>query len=97
MATYRVHGDNLTLKNSNNEILEMKQWLIKNKSILNKNQEKQFKVRIFNRELIDIKLTKSFLETLKFFFSSKLLKKNIKNYLLLILPLFILKKIMWYQ
>jgi len=97
VATYRVHGDNLTLKNSSNEILEMKQWLIRNKNILNKDQEEQFKVRIFNRELIDIKFTKSFLETFKFFLSSKLFKKNIKNYLLLILPLFILKKIMWYQ
>ena len=97
VATYRVHGDNLTLKNTSNEISEMKHWLIRNKSILSNDQEEQFKIRIFNREFINIKFTQSFLKTFQFFLSSKLLKKNIKNYLLLILPSFILKKILWFQ
>lgn len=97
VASYRVHGENLTLKNSGNEVLEMQQWLERNRNTLSKDQEVHFKERIFNRELINIKFNKSFYKTLKFFLNQKLIKKNIKNYLLLILPLFILKKIMWFR
>ena len=97
VATYRVHGENLSLKNTKKEIEEMKNWLQLNKEVLNKLQEKQFMTRIHNREFVNIKLNKNFFHTLKFFLKSSYLIKHFKNYILLFTPLFILKKIMWYQ
>ena len=98
VATYRVHGENLSLKNVEQEIIEMKYWLKINENNLNIDQIYQLNYRIFNRELINIKLTNNFINTLKFFFKKKeYLMKNLKNYLILLTPVFILKKIMWYQ
>ena len=75
----------------------MKNWLQLNKEVLNKLQEKQFMTRIHNREFVNIKFNKNFFHTLKFFLKSSYLIKHFKNYILLFTPLFILKKIMWYQ
>ena len=97
VATYRVHGENLSLKNAEKEIEEMKIWFKSNSNLLNKFQEKQFMIRLQSKEFVNIKLNKNFFHTLKFFFKSSYLIKNLKNYLLLITPKFILKKIMWYQ
>ena len=89
VATYRIHGNNLSLRNIDKEIHEMKNWLKKNQKDLNKDQLTQFLNRIVNREFIKIKLNKSFLETLNFFLKEKKLWKNFKNYLLLIMPVLI--------
>ena len=97
VATYRVHGENLSLKNAEKEIAEMKKWFQSNSNFLNQFQEKQFMIRLESKEFVNIKLNKNFFYTLKFFFKSSHLMKNLRNYLLLISPLFILKKIMWYQ
>ena len=97
VATYRIHGENLSLKNSTDEILEMKFWYQNNKSNLSKDQEKQFLAKIANKEFYNLKLNKDFFETLKFFFKEKNLKQSIKNYILLLSPIFILKKFIWYQ
>ena len=97
VATYRVHGENLSLKNVEKEIEEMRIWLKSNSNLLNKFQKKQFIIRLQNREFVNMKLNKNFFHVLKFFFASSHLIKNLRNYLLLITPKFILKKIMWYQ
>ena len=98
VATYRVHGENLSLKNVEQEIIEMKYWLKINENNLDIDQIYQLNYRIFNREFINIKFTNSFINTLKFFFKKKkYLMKNLKIYLILLTPVFILKKIMWYQ
>ena len=97
VATYRVHGENLSLKNAEKEIEEMKKWLQLNSNLLNKIQKKQFMIRLQSREFVNIKLNKNFFYTFKFFFKSVYLMKNLRNYLLLITPSHILKKIMWYQ
>ena len=60
-------------------------------------EEKQFIIRLQSREFMHIKLNKNFFHAFKFFFNSSHLMKNLRNYLLLIIPSFILKKIMWYQ
>ena len=98
VATYRVHGENLSLKNVEQEIIEMKYWLKINENNLDIDQIYQLNYRIFNREFINIKFTNNFIYTLKFFLKKKeYLMKNLKNYLILLSPVFILKKIMWYQ
>lgn len=97
VATYRVHGENLSLKNDDKEVWELKYWLKNNQSNLNKNQEKQILTRILNREFISTKMNNSFFYTFKFFIKNKYLTRKFKNYLLLFMPIFILKKIKWYQ
>ena len=97
VAKYRIHGNNLSLKNSDREISELKSWLLENKLLLNMEQKKQFSARILNREFINIKLNRSFAETFLFFINHNYLWKNVKFFLLLLTPLFILKKIMWYR
>ena len=97
VATYRIHGNNLSLKNSDREISELKSWLLENKLLLNMEQKKQFSGRILNKEFINIKLNRSFAETFLFFINHNYLWKNVKFFLLLLTPLFILKKIMWYR
>ena len=98
VATYRVHGENLSLKNVDQEITEMKYWLKINENDLDTTQLNQFNNRISNREFISIKFTNNFINTLKFFFKKKkYLMKKFKNYLILFAPVSLLKKIMWYQ
>ena len=97
VATYRIHGKNLSLRDSEKEIEEMKKWLKSNSKLLNRFQEKQYMIRLKNREFINFKFNKNFFYTLKFFLRCPYLMKNLRNYLLLIIPQFILKKIMWYQ
>ena len=97
VATYRIHGENLSLKSSHKEILELKYWISKNDSLLSKDQRGQFLKRLINKEFIYIKFNYSFFDTLKYLFKNKPLFKNPKNFILLILPNFILRKIMWYQ
>ena len=84
MATYRLHGENLSLKNSTDEILEMKFWYQNNKLSLNKDQEKHFLAKIANKEFYYLKFNEDFFVTLKFFFKEKNLKQSIKNYILLL-------------
>lgn len=97
VATYRIHGENLSLKNSTQEIMELKYWFEINKKSLNETQKQQFLIRLTNREFINFKLNDTFFKTLKFFIKQKSLWKYLKNYLFLLLPLSILKKFLWYQ
>ena len=97
VATYRIHGENLSLKNLNSEILEMKFWLKINRDNLSKEQEEQFSEKILNKEFFYLVMNKSIFKALKFFIKEKYIKRRIKNYILLFTPLFILKKFIWYQ
>lgn len=97
VATYRIHGENLSLKNSKNEILEMKFWYQNNRFNLSKDQENHFLTKIADKEFYYLKFNRDFFETFKFFLKERNLKQNIKNYILLFSPVFILKKFIWYQ
>ena len=97
VATYRIHGDNLSLKNTNKEIQELQYWLKKNHSGLNDYQKDMLKKRIQNRQFMFFKLEKNFFLTLSFFIKNKNIYKELKNFLILFTPNFFLKKIMWYQ
>jgi len=97
IATYRIHGDNLSLKNTYREIEELRNWLKKNKSTLNYHQKHMMQKRIENRKFMFLKLEKNFFTTFVFFLSHKNVYKNLKNFVVLFTPVFFLKKIMWYQ
>ena len=97
VATYRIHGNNLSLKNTYKEIEELQIWLKKNNSILNDYQKQMIQKRIQSRKFMFFKLEKNFFSTLVFFTKHKNIFKRLKNFIVLLTPVFILKKIMWYQ
>ena len=97
VATYRIHGDNLSLKHTHKEIQELQYWLKKNNSVLNNYQRQMLQKRIQNRKFMFLKLTKNFFSTLIFFIQNKNIYTKLKNFLILFTPVFFLKKIMWYQ
>ena len=97
VATYRVHGENLSLKNVEQEINEMKYWLKINENNLDIDQIYQFNYRIFNRELINIKLTKILLILKVFFQKKRIFNEKFKELFNSFIPSIYSKKIMWYQ
>lgn len=97
VATYRIHGTNLSLKNPNKELSELKIWLKKNNKKLDNEQKKQVIKKIHNKEFIRLKLNGNFIKTLNYFMRTKDLWEDFKNYFLLIFPKKILKKYMWYN
>ena len=97
VATYRIHGDNLSLKNISKEINETKFWIRQNRSKLRKSEIDDITRRLNNREFISFKLDKNFISSFKYFVKNKNLWKNLKNFIFLISPKYILKKYMWYQ
>tara|TARA_A100001011_G_scaffold395216_1_gene489561 strand:+ start:127 stop:1023 length:897 start_codon:yes stop_codon:yes gene_type:complete len=97
VATYRIHGSNLSLKNTYKEINELQNWFKNNSSILNEDQRLMITKRLQRRKFIFFKLEKNFFSTLIFFIKNKNVFTNIKNLFILFTPVFILKKVMWYQ
>ncbi len=97
VATYRIHGKNLSFINRKNEIYELKDWFKNNEKKL-KEEEKIFILnRIEQREFINLKLKGEFLKTFRFLINKKNLRYKLKNLILLVLPTKLLKTVLWYQ
>lgn len=94
VATYRLHEDNLSNK-ENYEISELQYWLKINKKILNDKEKKLIKLKINQLIFYKKKLKSNFLKVLLFIINTKQFF-NLKNILILILPIFILKKFIWF-
>ena len=97
LATYRIHGDNLSLKNRIKEINELKQWLRKNKYELQSFEKKIIQNKIDLRNFLYLKSKGQFIESLKLFLNKPFLNKKLKNFILLLIPTVLLNKLMWYQ
>lgn len=96
VATYRLHQNNLSSKFRSLQILELKDWLNRQKSKLDKTEYFEFKKKIEFLKFVDFKLEKNFFKTLSFFVNSKELGLSFKNLLILALPTSLLKKYMWF-
>ena len=96
LATYRVHGENLSFINRTKEIDELKLWLRNNKYKLQLFEKRFIQNKIDFRNFIYLKLKGEFIESFKLFFNKPSLKKKLKNFLLLLIPAGLLKKLMWY-
>ncbi len=94
VATYRIHEDNLSLKNRILEVKEYKNWYKRNKQNLNHEEKNVIQKKINTSEFLSYKFEKSFLKTLCFFIKKKKYLLSIKNILILINPRFILEKFM---
>ena len=97
LATYRIHGDNLSLKNRIKEIDELKHWLRNNKYELQSFEKKIIQNKIDLRKFLYLKLKGQFIESFKLFLNKPFLNKKLKNFILLLIPSVLLNKLMWYQ
>ena len=97
LATYRVHGENLSIKNRIKEIDELKDWLRNNKYKLQSFEKKIIQNKIDIRHFLNLKLKGKFIESLKLFLNKPFLNKKLKNFVILLIPTVLLNKLMWYQ
>ena len=97
VATYRIHGKNLSFINRKNEIYELKDWFKNNEKKLKKEEKIFILNRIDQREFINLKLKGKFLKTFRFLINKKNLRYKLKNLILLVLPTQLLKTVLWYQ
>ena len=97
VATYRIHGKNLSFINRKNEIYELKDWFKNNEKKLKKEEKIFILNRIEQREFINLKLKGEFLKTFRFLINKKNLRYKLKNLVLLVLPTKLLKTVLWYQ
>ncbi len=96
VATYRIHANNLSILKKDLEIKELNHWLKINKKSLGLLNYKKIKKKIKNLEFLNLKFKKNFIHALIYFLKFIFLIGNIKNLLILMLPKFFLKKIMWF-
>lgn len=96
VATYRIHDQNLSFLKKSKQIKEFFYWIKKNKKNLSHNEYLKIKQRIHKLEFINIKLKQSFFKT--FFYFKRYFKYifNLKNIVILFLPIYFLKKVMWF-
>ena len=94
VATYRIHRDNLSLKNRKQQVDEYKDWYTKNKKQLDIQEKSIILKKIINTEFISYKFEKNFIKTLIFFFKEKKYLLSIKNIAILMCPRFLLEKYM---
>ena len=76
---------------------ELEVWLNDNKSRLKKKHYRKIKIKVEKLKFIGLKLEDSFFKTFLFFISSVNLIFSLKNIIILLLPKFLLKKIMWFS
>ena len=97
LACYRIHGKNLSISNKEKEIVEQELWLAENKSILEKDHFKILLKTLQNRKFINYKIAGEYNQCLKILFNLKINLFSIKNLIILVTPIFLLKKILWYH
>ena len=97
VATYRIHDKNLSLLKRDTEVKEFEDWIKNNKKILSKKNYEIIKNKILNLKFKTIKMQKSLYITIIFFMKNIKKIANLKNILILFLPKFLLKKIMWFN
>ena len=96
LAYYRLHGKNLSTINVEKEIDELDIWLKENKLNLNKLQLKKIKKGVDQRRFLQMKMEGRLKESLIMLLKLKVNPFKIKNLIILFIPIFILKKFLWY-
>ncbi len=94
VATYRIHGENLSILKKKLEIKEFENWYKKNNQILSFQNKKIIKNKITQLKFVNKKFEEGFIKTFCFFF--KFNNVSFKNLIILFTPKYILKKIMWF-
>ena len=97
LASYRLHGKNLSTINKEKEVEELEIWLKENKLYLDELQIKKFQKNIDYRKFSNYKIDGKYRECIKILLKSKENFLNLKNLILFFLPIFLLKKLLWYH
>jgi len=97
LASYRLHGKNLSIIHKEKEVEECELWVQENKTNLNEAQIKNIKRKIYYRKFINCKVDGKYKECIKILFNSNINLFNVKNLIIFITPIFILKKLFWYH
>ena len=97
VASYRLHGKNLSILNKELEIEESELWLNENKSNLEEVQINNIKRKVYYQKFINCKIDGQYKECIKILFNSNINLFNVKNLIIFITPIFILKKLFWYH
>lgn len=95
-AVYRVHSKMLTIVDKKKAIDEFELWLNENKKKINKYNFKQIYASFLLRKFIFFRMNNKYFKCIKIIFKSGSLKIIIKKILILLIPILILKKIIWY-
>ena len=96
LATYRLHGNNLSNFNKEKEIEESEMWLKENLLNLSEFQVKKIQKVIDNRRFINYKMNKKYKECIRMLLNIKKNVFSIKNILIFFTPLVLLKKFLWF-
>lgn len=96
LAYYRLHDTNLSKVKRANEVKELRLWLKKNENKISGSNINLFKERINRVEFFELKSKNAFLKCLKMILFTKEFNTKFTDLLVLFLPHFILKKIMWW-
>ena len=97
LAYYRLHGKNLSTIHKEKEIEELTIWLRENEDTLNKFNVKRIKKNIYRRKFVNCKIDGNYKECLNILLNSGLNLLNLKNLIIFLLPVAILKKLLWYH
>jgi len=97
IATYRIHENNLSILNKKLEVIELQDWLKKNRNNLEIKQYQIIRKKILNLKFISLKFSDNFLKTFLFFICSFQSVLSLRNIIILIFPTFLLKKFMWFS
>ena len=97
LAYYRLHGKNLSTIHKEKEIEELTIWLKENEYSLNKFNVKRLKKNIYHRKFVNCKIDGNYKACLNILLNSGFNLLNLKNLIIFLLPVAILKKILWYH
>ena len=97
LAYYRLHGKNLSTINVNKEIEELDLWLRENRLNLSKSHIKKITKSVDNRRFVKLKIEGKLRESLTMLLKLKVNPFKIKNLIIFFMPIFILKKLLWYH
>ena len=97
LAYYRLHGKNLSTINVNKEIEELDVWLRENRLNLSKLHIKKITKSVDYRRFVKLKIEGRLRESLIMLLKLKVNPFKIKNLVIFFMPIFILKKFLWYH
>ena len=97
LAYYRLHGRNLSIINVNKEIEELDVWLRENRLNLSKSHIKKIGKSVDHRRFVKLKIEGRLRESLIMLLKLKVNPFKIKNLIIFFMPIFILKKFLWYH
>ena len=96
LAFYRLHGKNFSTINKEKEIEEFELWMRENKFNLSDLQAKKLQNNVNYRKFVNYKIDGKHKKCINMLLNSKIGLFNIKNLFLFFVPIFLLKKFMWF-